>query len=869
MKNYLELYLIKNSLKILFLSLLAISIKVQSQNNTNNVIIDKNGVMLWKNSDKEITGFGVNYTVPFAHAYRSAKKLGIDPKKAIENDVYHFSRLGFNLYRVHVWDTQISDTLGNLIENEYLDTFDFLLKKLQEKGIKSVITPIAFWGNGWPEPDSFSPGFSHKYGKTEALTNENAIKAQQNYLFQFLNHVNPYTGVAYKNDPSIIAFEVSNEPHHTGEAKNVTKFVSKMVSAIKKTGTKKPIFYNISHAVHFADDYFKGKIDGGTFQWYPTGLGYQRELSGNLLPNVNAYNIPFNSTIKKYNGAKLVYEFDAADVNKSYIYPVMARSFREAGIQIATHFSYDPTFLAYANTEYNTHYMNLAYTPQKALSLMIAAKVFETIPMYSNFGMYPNNTSFGNVMVNYENDLAEYNTHENFIYTNNTSSTPKNSADLKHLAGFGSSTIVNYTGTGAYFLDKIENGIWRLEVMPDAILVNNPFGRNSLNKTVSVIQWNSHKMDINLPNLSDSFSVKGINNGNTYITETANGEFLIKPGTYLLKKNGTDIEVFTDKVWGHIKLNDFYAPQNTVNKVWFAHTPISEASENESLQISVNYIAPNKPQKLEIMAMLKGKVETFTLIQNSVNTYNLTIHKGFLQSGFLNYYVLITDINNEITTYPAGEKGKPFDWDFYNRETYKTRIVPQNFAINLFEAAQDAPLLVREWRSNFKLVPIDEQGKAAYEMPIENLFVPDIENLNAKPIYDYSFKHFVLNKIEGRKADLKNKKELIFTGNALNNKPCKLQIAIVLKSGAAYGKIIELKPNVTKYSIDITELNLVKTVTLPRPYPTFLPYYFEHNIVEEFDITQMESLQFSIGPGIPVNELTDSHGIRIISVDLQ
>ena len=88
--------------------------------------------MRWKNSEKEITGFGVNYTVPFAHAYRSAKKLGIDPKKAIENDVYHFSRLGFNLYRVHVWDTQISDTLGNLIQNEYLDTFDFLLKKLQD-----------------------------------------------------------------------------------------------------------------------------------------------------------------------------------------------------------------------------------------------------------------------------------------------------------------------------------------------------------------------------------------------------------------------------------------------------------------------------------------------------------------------------------------------------------------------------------------------------------------------------------------------------------------------------------------------------------------------------------------------------------------
>lgn len=86
--------------------------------------------------------------------------MGKDPKKIIDNDVYHFSRLGFDLYRVHVWDTEISDTLGNLIENEQLDTFDYLLKKLKEKNIKFVITPIAFWGNGWPEPDEDTPGIS-------------------------------------------------------------------------------------------------------------------------------------------------------------------------------------------------------------------------------------------------------------------------------------------------------------------------------------------------------------------------------------------------------------------------------------------------------------------------------------------------------------------------------------------------------------------------------------------------------------------------------------------------------------------------------------------------------------------------------------
>lgn len=129
-------------------------------------------------------------------------------------DVYHFARRGFDAYRVHVWDTEISDSVGNLLQNEHLDLFDYMLAKMKARGINSILTPIAYWGNGFPEPNEHTPGFSRKYGKDACLTNEDAIKAQENYLYQFLNHVNPYTGLAYKDDPSIIAFEISNEPHH-------------------------------------------------------------------------------------------------------------------------------------------------------------------------------------------------------------------------------------------------------------------------------------------------------------------------------------------------------------------------------------------------------------------------------------------------------------------------------------------------------------------------------------------------------------------------------------------------------------------------------------------------------------------------------
>src|SRR5687767_6311262 len=96
------------------------------------VFVDDKGVLRFTRSKKEAAFFGVNYTVPFAYGYRSHKALGVDPEKAIMQDVYHFARLGLNAFRVHMWDTEISDSLGNLKENEHLRLFDFLIHQLKQ-----------------------------------------------------------------------------------------------------------------------------------------------------------------------------------------------------------------------------------------------------------------------------------------------------------------------------------------------------------------------------------------------------------------------------------------------------------------------------------------------------------------------------------------------------------------------------------------------------------------------------------------------------------------------------------------------------------------------------------------------------------------
>lgn len=539
--------------------------QAKTNNAKTGIYVDQSGVMRWEKNGQEATFFGVNYTAPFAYGYRSIQRTGISVEQAIKDDVYHFSRLGLDAFRVHVWDTEISDSVGNLLNNEHLRLFDFLIAELKKRNIKTLITPIAFWGNGYPEKDENRGGFSSKYGKKRALLEENAFLAQERFLEQFFKHKNRYTGLTYQDDPDILAAEVNNEPQHSGPPERTTEYINRMVKSIRSTGWTKPVFYNISESPKYAAAIVKADVQGHSFQWYPTGLVAGHTLKGNFLPNVSKYEIPFDSIPAFKNRAKMVYEFDAGDVLDAYMYPAMARSFRVAGFQWATQFAYDPMATAYANTEYQTHFLNLAYAPAKAISLLIASHVFHELPRAKP---QSSDTAFATFKVKYASASSEMNSPEAFYYSATTAAKPTDLKSLKHVAGVGSSVIIKSNGTGAYFLDKLEDGVWRLEVMPNVVPLRDPFGSAAADRPVVGINWGAVNFSLNLSDLGDQFSVKALNAGNTQNLIARNRAFTVKPGTYLLQKKGKASKLSAQNRFGTISLGEFVAPKATDPEVF-------------------------------------------------------------------------------------------------------------------------------------------------------------------------------------------------------------------------------------------------------------------------------------------------------------
>src|SRR5208283_4811982 len=176
-------------------------------------------------------------------------------------------------------------------------------------------------------------------------------------------------------------------------------------------------------------------------------------------------------------------------------------------------------------------------------------------------GAFPGNTSFAGVRISYEDDLAELVTPEKFLCSNSTPDRPPAPPSLEQVAGYGTSPVVEYPGRGAYFLDRLDPGVWRLEVMPDAIWVHDPFETASPLKPVSLIAWNQWPMRIELPDLGVGFSAVGLNDGNSFQGRAAGTTLEVRPGVYLLTRAGITTHWSRTDKWRHIALREFVAPE--------------------------------------------------------------------------------------------------------------------------------------------------------------------------------------------------------------------------------------------------------------------------------------------------------------------
>jgi hypothetical protein len=827
-----------------FCTLIFFAASAQKTEEIPTIYVDKSGVMRWSDSRKEASFYGVNYTLPFAHAYRAIRYTEQSHKEAIDKDVYHFARLGFNAYRIHVWDVEISDSAGNLVENEHLHLLDYLIAKLQERNIRILLTTMTNFGNGYPEKNQPTGGFSYLYDKCKIHSDKNAILAQTTYISQFVQHANPYTGRSYKDDPYIVGFEVNNEPCHAETPEQTKAYINQMLLALKKAGNTKPVFYNVSHNLSHVSAYFDTPIQGTTYQWYPAGLVAGRTRRGNFLPYVDGYHIPFSQASGFGKKAKIVYEFDPADVIDSYMYPAMARTFRSKGFQWITQFAYDPLDIAWANTEYQTHCLNLAYTPGKALSMKIAAEAAYTIPRHASPAKYPNDTIFGSLHVSYLQNLSEWNTPEKFFYSNRTASLPMAAERLEEVAGCGSSPVVRYEGSGAYFLDRMEAGVWRLEVMPDAMLLSDPFEKPSLKKDALAVLWSTWSMTIRLPDLGNDFKITGINAGNTCQNRSLDATFPVQPGVYLLERAGhMPSRAWTpSEVWKNMALGEFVAPKSRLKTCAVIHQPAKVAESNKPLLIEAQVAAPSLPDSVLLytdkISFWSEKNPALRMKRTQAYTYQTEVPQSMMREGVFRY-TMVVFTGEKKYTFPANVEGSPLDWDYYKMEYWEIPVVSSGSPVDL--------ATITDEHSSFERYAIPERSYMTASLNVKNrgeASLLDFKLIINAPNTRFVWRKYIKEHVAARLEAVQAARYLCL--NLKNPKGVeRLKAGFVTSDGFTYTATFNTNGNAGRIKIPLSALTQDKTNLLPSPYPVFLERDFAPDVAIPFRTTAIETLEIA------------------------
>lgn len=837
------------------------------------VFLDREGVVRWADTREEVTLFGANYALPSSSDYRAAGYLTSDRKRLIDQDVAHMARMGWDGLRVAFWgDWQNADRAGNLIRNDHLDLLDYLVFRARERGIYILFNPIHTYHAGWPDAmgDTF-PGFAAHTPKDRLGTDSAAIAAQVNYIGQILHHVNPYTGTALKDEPAILFIEMINEPvHHPEDLPGSVRYIDALVGAVRRAGSRAITFHNVSQDFRIAPALRDSEVQGATFGWYPTGLNSGREQRGNTLRTVEEY--PAFAMPELRGMPRLVYEFDSADQLTGFMYPAMARTFRAGGVQLAAMFAYDMLLTSSRNLGWQTHRLNLVYTPRKAMSAVIAAEVMRRLPRGGDYGGYPADTVFGPFRVSYALDLSEMATDDAFLHAGTTTTEPPRPERLRRIAGYGSSPVVRYGGEGVYFLDRVREGVWRLELYPDAVDVDDPFRMQRADRIVTRAIYRDWPMRIDLPDLGADFTVQPVVQGNAGASRASGGEFVVRPGVYVLSAGGPVDRASLPARIGRVGFDEYHAPAPDPLPARVRVREQPQLVAGRPAEFAARVVGDAAPDSVILWLRRTGVgwFQRFPMRSTGAYDYAVTIPGDSLQAAPYEYLVSVR-YGDSVTTYPEGVRRGPWDWDFSTESVWRTAVVPASAPLPLFAPGEDAARLAFSrigdgWRNGiFRIVTSPLTGRPALhlELPV------NVEGITPE---DYTASLLVMDRVAGRGAAADEATGVRVRLRGVGPRQT-LHVTLMEADGTSWSAAVETDSTWSERTIPISSFRLARGVKLPQGYPGTWNYWVGAAVGrgdpdDRVRLAKVERLQLSLRSADAPGAQPGSHGVEVESVEL-
>lgn len=182
------------------------------------------------------------------------------------------AQAGCNMVRLHQLDAQWDTpnifsyskgkrvTTTRVLDPKSMDHLDYLISCLKEEGIYIYLDMITYRkfkeGDGVAFHDMLMDA-----GKPWSMMDPRMIELQKEYCTQLWTHVNPYTGLAYKDDPAFVLTEIANEhdlfqdaPMKKREYQPIPYYIDKFRHAFRDWLKEKGIDFDWENCDLFAAD---------------------------------------------------------------------------------------------------------------------------------------------------------------------------------------------------------------------------------------------------------------------------------------------------------------------------------------------------------------------------------------------------------------------------------------------------------------------------------------------------------------------------------------------------------------------------------------------------------------------------------------
>ncbi|MBT3272552.1 MAG: hypothetical protein HN368_05320 [Spirochaetales bacterium] len=212
------------------------------------------------------------------------------------------------------------------------------------------------------------------------------------------------------------------------------------------------------------------KVDAVTTGAYPGMQATDNEYRNQLPEHTGPASLPKEVSEK----AVMIYEWDACRTyNNVIMYPAMARKWRSMRAQICCQFQYSDNLTGPYNDDWGHHFLNYELTPAKSAAFTIASRLFKEWPLGANYDIPGDGFITDTTAVSFEHRQVLYAKKTEVIHAQGIEGwQPLRLPKIPSLLiGRHCSLFAGYTGSGIYRLEFISDGVYRLSVSRNTVLI--------------------------------------------------------------------------------------------------------------------------------------------------------------------------------------------------------------------------------------------------------------------------------------------------------------------------------------------------------------------------------------------------------------